>query len=266
MIKYFIIITTALIALQLKAQTTTDAAGKKQGYWKKVDTKTGKLIYEGLFKDDKPQGLFKYYYPHDSIKAKMFFIKDGKMSYSTMYHITGKKMAYGKYIGEEKDSVWNYYDDKGVLISMETFTLGKKNGKALVYFPDGVVSEERNFKNNLQDGTFKLYFDKKTIRGEGTYVNGKLEGKNTYNYPNGIAAATGYYKNDKKVGPWIYRDTKGKVTEKELYKQNGEQASPKETLEFFNKNKPIEAKPKPETKDPKAVGTKTTSTKPKGTK
>jgi hypothetical protein len=42
---------------------------------------------------------------------------------------------------------------------------------------------------------------------------------------------------EKKVGPWIYRDKKGKVTEKELFKQNGEQASKKETEEFFNKNK-----------------------------
>ena len=87
----------------------------------------------------------------------MNFKQDGKFSYSTMFHINGKKMASGKYIGEEKDSVWNYFDDKGVLISKENFVLGKKNGMEYVYFPDGIVSEERKYKLGKMDGPFKLY-------------------------------------------------------------------------------------------------------------
>ena len=39
----------------LSAQTT-DAQGRKQGYWKKTDEKTQKLIYEGMFKDDERHG------------------------------------------------------------------------------------------------------------------------------------------------------------------------------------------------------------------
>jgi antitoxin component YwqK of YwqJK toxin-antitoxin module len=246
-----------VISISAFAQTT-DANGKKQGYWKKKDEKTGKLIYEGMFKDDKPQGVFKYYYPHDSIKAIMDFRQDGKISYSTMFHLTtGKKMAYGKYIGEAKDSVWTYYDDKGVLISRETFKGGKKNGISYVYFPDGVVSEQRSFKMGVEDGPFKLYFDNVNVKGEGVYVNGKLEGKNAYYYPNGVSAAVGYYKNGQKVGPWLYRNSAGKVTEKELYK-NGKLADQKETEAFFNKNKVTDEKPKTP-----ATGTTTATPKPK---
>lgn len=240
-----------------KAQTV-DASGKKQGYWKKKDEKTNKLVYEGLFKDDKPQGIFKYYYPFDSVKVIMNFKQDGKIAYSTMFHPTGKKMAYGKYVNEQKDSVWTYYDDLGVLISRETFSLGKKNGKEYVYFPDGVVSEERNYKMDVQDGSFKLYFDKNVVKGEGTYVNGQMEGKNTYYYPNGIAAATGYYKNGKKTGPWIYRESNGKVKEKELYTKSGELAGKTETDAFFNKNKVNDEKPKTG-----AVSTSTATPRPK---
>ena len=109
------------------------------------------------------------------------------------------------------------------------------------------------------DGPFKLYFEKNLVKSEGTYINGLLDGKNVFYYPGGgVSAAVGYYKNGKKVGPWIYRDTKGKVTEKELYKPNGELATKKETDEFFNKNKPTDEKPK-------ATDTKTTTTKPKST-
>ena len=56
-------------AVRFLHKTQTDANGKKQGYWKKKDEKTNKLVYEGLFKDDKPQGIFKYYYPFDSVKV-----------------------------------------------------------------------------------------------------------------------------------------------------------------------------------------------------
>lgn len=254
---YFIII-CLILNVFAKAQTQTDASGKKQGYWRKVDEKTKKMVYEGLFKDDKPQGTFKYYYPHDTIKAIMNFKQDGKIAYSTMFHPTGKKMAYGKYIGEDKDSVWTYYDEKSVLISRETYVKGKKNGMEFVYFPDGIVSEERKYKMGKMDGAFKLYYDKTLVKSEGFYIDGKLDGKNVFYYPNKVTAAVGYYKNGAKNGPWIYRDKAGKVTEKELYKLGGELASKKETEDFFTKNKPADEKPK-------TVETKTTVTKPKNT-
>lgn len=247
-----------LLCFSTSFAQTVDASGKKQGYWKKKDDKTNKLIYEGLFKDDKPQGIFKYYYPFDSVKVIMNFKQDGKIAYSTMFHPTGKKMAYGKYINEQKDSVWTYFDDKAVLISRESYAMGKKNGKEIIYFPDGVVSEERNYKMDVQDGPFKLYFEKNAVKGEGTYVNGRMEGKNAYYYPNGIAAATGYYKNGKKTGPWIYRESNGKVKEKELYTKSGELATKAETEAFFNKNKVNDEKPKAAT-----ATTGTLSPKPK---
>src|ERR1700741_4019477 len=254
MIKQFLTISAFLLAQFVVAQTV-DATGKKQGYWKKKDEKTNKLIYEGLFKDDKPQGVFKYYHPNDSVKAIMDFKQDGKIAYSKMFHLTtGKRMAYGKYIGEAKDSVWEYYDEAGILISRETFVKGKKNGKVTVYFPDGVVSEEHNYKMDVQDGTFKQYYDKTRVKGEGTYVMGKLEGKNSYYYPNGVAAASGFYKGGVKNGPWIYKTMEGKIKEKEYYK-NGKLADAKETEAFFNKNKVA---------DDKAPATSTTKPKTNG--
>jgi hypothetical protein len=39
----------------------------------------------------------------------------------------------------------------------------------------------------------------------------------------------------------------GKITEKELYLENGNLADPKKTEEFFNKNKPKESAPTKET-------------------
>lgn len=215
---------------------TTDAKGRKQGYWKKTDDK-GRLIYEGEFKDDKPIGKFKYYYPNDSVRAIMVFKNEGKIAYAKLFHMNGKRMAEGKYVYKElKDSTWKFFDELGVLIAIDVYKEGKKNGLCKVYIPDGTVTEERHFKEDVMHGPFKEYFAKNSIKAQGNYVNGQLDGKVTYHYPNGVEVAAGYYKNGQKNGPWIYKTENGKVREKELYK-NGKLASKKESDEFFAKTK-----------------------------
>jgi len=242
MIKHItlLLLFSTLCALPFSSQTK-DEQGRKQGYWKKKDEKTGKLIYEGRFKDDQPTGIFKYYNANDSIKAIIDFRPDGKTSYAKHFHFNGKLAAFGKYSAPEtKDSVWTYYDELGTLLSRETYSNGKKNGASYVYLPDGTVSEIKNFKAGLEDGSFIEYFEKGKVKTKGQYVQGTREGRFIYYYPNGVEVANGFFKKDLKNGPWIYRGEDGKVKEKELYK-NGVQASQKETDAFFAKNKTPEA-------------------------
>jgi antitoxin component YwqK of YwqJK toxin-antitoxin module len=253
------ILLSACLALSLTFNAqVTDASGKKQGYWKKKDEKTNKLLYEGEFRDNKPVGKFKYYYANDSLQAIMHFREEGKIAYARLFHPNGKRMGEGKYINEIKDSVWTFYDEAGVKISKDRYVMGKKDGSCIVYFPDGTISEEKIYKMDVQHGPFKQYFDGKKVRGQGNYVDGNLDGRVAYYFPNGVEVAAGYYEKGSKVGPWIYKNQKGKITDKELYR-NGKLASEKETKAFFEKNKvadtPVkETRPpgdkKPETKKP----------------
>ena len=231
-----------LFFTKLVSGQITDSQGLKQGYWKKKDA-SNKLVYEGEFKDDKPVGTFKYYYPNDSVRAVMKFKNEGKIAYARLFHPNGKRMAEGKYINKEiKDSVWNYYDEAGVLISMDKYKSGKKHGVCRIYFPDGKVSEERNYKDDVLEGDFKDFFDGVSLKSKGQYVNGKMEGRVSYFYPNGVEVAAGYYRNGLKSGPWYYKTESGKIREKELYK-NGKLAGAKETEEFF-KNPKNQSDPK----------------------
>jgi len=232
-----ILVCLLLIVFGFYKAQTIDANGKKQGYWKKKDDKTNALIYEGMFKDDKPIGTFKYYYPHDTVRAIMVFRQDGKTASARLFHINGKRMAQGNYVNKEiKDSTWTYYDEDGKLISSENYKMGKKHGVSAVYLQDGKLSEEVNFKDGLENGPYKKYFDGVSLRGKGQYVNGLLDGKICHYFPNGVEAAAGYYSKGIKTGVWIYKNQDGKIKEKELYK-NGKLASKKETEAFFSKNK-----------------------------
>ena len=236
MFKYFVSIFFVIIFSAGYAQTKnqTDAAGLKQGYWEKLDTKTGKISYKGTFKNNKPQGVFYYYYPStDSVHSKSDFRQDGKIAYVTMYHLTGKIEAKGKYINEQKDSIWTFYDDRGTLLSTDTYVNGKKNGASKIYFQNGAVSEEKSYKNGLLEGPFKqLFDDKKGIRAEGAYLANEYDGKCSWYYPNGIAAAQGFYEKGVKKGVWLYKLESGKIKEKEVW-QNGKQLNEKEMDAYF---------------------------------
>jgi antitoxin component YwqK of YwqJK toxin-antitoxin module len=219
------------------AQNKTDEKGRKQGYWEKLDPNTKKAIYKGNFKDDKPQGLFTYYYPGmDSVRTKMEFRQDGKIAYAKLYYNNGKMEAKGKYIREQKDSVWNFYDAAGVLISSDAYANGKKNGLSKVFLPDGKVAEEKNYKDGKLNGPFKQYYENKTVRAEGVYLNDNYHGKCSWYYPSGSSAAQGVYENNVKKGFWIYKDSDGKIKEKEVW-VNGKKLSPKEMEEYLKKNK-----------------------------
>ena len=243
-----------------QTKNQTDANGLKQGYWEKKDDVSGKLIYKGTFKDNKPQGIFYYYYKNsDTVHTKSDFRQDGKIAYVTMYHPTGKLQAKGKYISEEKDSVWNFYDgNKGLLISTETYSNGKKNGPSKVYYETGTISEEKNYKNNLEDGPFKQYFSDKKIKGEGAFVAGQYNGKCSWYFPNGIAAAQGVYDKGVKKNVWIYKTQDGKITDKEVW-VNGKQLNDKEKEAYFKQHAPIEEDKKSQAASPSKTGTTKTN-------
>src|SRR5688572_18668906 len=155
------------------ATNTTDAKGLKQGYWVKLNPESGRPAYKGTFKDNKPVGLFRYYYPEvDTMHSVMDFRNEGKVGYAQLFYMTGVIQAKGKYVDEKKDSTWNFYDDKGNILSTENYLAGKKHGKATIFFINGIVSEEKTYKMDLLDGSFKEYYESKKIRRERNYENG----------------------------------------------------------------------------------------------
>jgi antitoxin component YwqK of YwqJK toxin-antitoxin module len=235
MFRKIVLIMFLFIDVWMGAQNKMDSLGRKQGYWKVYYPNSKHLEYEGFFKDDKPQGLFKYYYEHDTIKAKLDFKKDGKVAYATLYHINGKIMAKGKYLEQKKDSVWEFYNEMGQLLNRENYLQGQRHGLSITYYDSGKVYQKIQYILNKKHGYFIEYFPDKKIKGMGYYKDDLAEGYFVYYDPNGIRVGLITYEKGIRNGPTVIKELDGKIKEKALYK-NGYPLSGKESEEYFKRH------------------------------
>jgi antitoxin component YwqK of YwqJK toxin-antitoxin module len=182
----------------------TDTNGKKQGAWKKLDEQ-GTCVYVGQFKDDKPYGLFQYFDTDGRVMTEMTFYKGGVIAYGKMYSVTGKVQAEGKYVNQQKDSLWKFYTEDGILLSEETYLNGKKQGKSVTYHPGTKQPAEiKYYKNGLEDSTWVQYYKDGKKEAEGTYKAGNYEGKAIWYFPDGKINIIGNYQHAVKDGKWVY--------------------------------------------------------------
>lgn len=87
---------------------------------------------------------------------KLVQIKDGK--YTEWY--PGKKQI--KYEGElnkrgEREGKWNFYSEKGTLLSFTFYLSGKKNGHSVVKYPNGKIHYYGEYKDDQMVGVWIIY-------------------------------------------------------------------------------------------------------------
>ncbi|TVR42035.1 MAG: toxin-antitoxin system YwqK family antitoxin [Cryomorphaceae bacterium] len=218
------VLVALIIAVPVVSQpiNETDTRGRKQGEWV-MKTPEGKLVYEGTFVDDKPVGLFKRYYEDGSLKAEMDHRSDAVV-YARLFY-EGKNpvlMAEGKYLNQQKDSVWISYDPSGQRKALDTYRKGIQEGRAVVYHINGEISEEVTFVNDKRHGEWKQYYDTGRLMAEGRYENGMRSGEYKKYYPNGRMWASGKYQDGLKESTWQYGNENGTLGQMVVYRAGKE--------------------------------------------
>ncbi|MBW6492161.1 MAG: toxin-antitoxin system YwqK family antitoxin [Lentimicrobium sp.] len=221
---YLIILTAFTLLLlsgsktygQLSESNHTDNKGLKQGKWKKADA-AGRLIYEGYFVDNHPEGLFTYYDSTARVRATSEFTEKGTKAYTITYNRLGKKSSEGIYLNEKREGIWKFYNEDDILVSEEYYENGVPVGTWKNYYQNGNLLEEIDYKYGLKEGTWKQYFYDGPLKLSATYENGKLEGLATFFHPNGRVKISGPYKNNFKDGVWMYLNDKGVAEKKEVW-------------------------------------------------
>lgn len=211
-----------LVPVQAQEINQTDSQGRKQGEWimKKPD---GTLVYEGRFVDDQPVGEFKRYYEEGGLKAEMDYRTPSEV-YAKLYY-PGKEpvlMAEGKYINQEKDSVWLSYDPSGQLKSQDTYKNDVRQGRALVYHENGEISEETTYVDGERHGEWKRYYPDGQLMAKGTFEHGERVGEYLKNYPNGKTWVKGEYIDGFKESTWIYGNEDGSIGQMVVYRRGEE--------------------------------------------
>ena len=204
------IVWAGMVLSQTKNQR--DADGRKQGYWEAVD-RNGKLVYSGYFKDDRPVGEMKRYFPTGGVRVIMNYDDTGTKARARFFGQNGELAADGNYINTQRDSVWLYYNKYAKTLSHRVeYTAGKQNGKAQSFYPDGNIAEEIIWKDGIKDGACKQYFNSGQLKSTGIYISDKLEGAFASFYPSGKQEIEGAYRHGAPDGEWKRYDENGKLT------------------------------------------------------
>ncbi|MEI7895704.1 MAG: toxin-antitoxin system YwqK family antitoxin [bacterium] len=196
----------------------TDSRGHRQGFWRKNDS-SGHVIYEGHFRDGVPSGVFRYFYPDGKLKTLSTLSNQGKRAVTVSYFPNGTKMAEGNYLDEKKDSTWQFFSEySGALVSRETYLSGQIHGFSKVFYEEGGLSEQQEYKNGAKDGPWEQHYPDGKPKLLGTYKDGKLNGLLKTLYKSGQIMYTGIYVDGYKDKTWLYYNEKGAVTKKEIYR------------------------------------------------
>ncbi|WP_243472499.1 toxin-antitoxin system YwqK family antitoxin [Winogradskyella sp. MH6] len=211
---YFSFIFTIIltIAHAQKSVNQFDKSGKRHGIWTKNYHKTDQKRYEGQFVHGKEVDTFKYYTLSKGKSVlsatKVFNIKDS-LSDVKFFTSKGKVISEGKMNGKRYIGQWVFYhkDSSAKMIVEHYNDEGELEGSRTVFYKNGLVAEETNYKDGKLDGESKWFSEGKSLLRQSIYKNGELNGK-TINYDSdGNKTSEGDYTNDKKSGIWKYYET-----------------------------------------------------------
>ena len=220
-ILFVLIIPIAVAAQPITDINHTDVSGKKQGRWvRKYPNNI--VMYDGIFKDDYPEGEFKRYYETGRLQSVLIYSNQGKVADAKIYHPNGFLAAQGKYINQQKEGLWQFYSgfENGYLVSKESYSKNLRDGESLKLYPDGTVAERLNYENDVASGELIKYYLNGNISLKTTMINGKFDGKFEAWFEDGQIQLLGAYKQDRKEGKWLIYEKDGSLRYEITY-ENG---------------------------------------------
>jgi len=195
--------------LVLQGQNLVDEEGRKTGQWK-VEYPNGKTLYEADFVEGRPVGEMLRYYENGVRRARMLFETGSLRSYVYLFYASGKPAAEGWYVDQDKDSVWTYYSEfDGSVRIREPYLDGKLDGAVRSYYPNGEVSEEVEWKQNVKEGKWMKYYKNRVPRLSAHFKNGLLQGSYEVYLSDNTIQIRGSYLDNKSHGTWRFYDETG---------------------------------------------------------
>ena len=178
----------------------------------------GEIKTEENYVNGKKQGSYKNFYRTGELLREDVYYNDKMNGISTMYHRNGIIKKESFYSNGKKEGTFKTFDNLGNILQEENYSVGKKNGVFKFYFSNQSIKSIENYKNGKKNGTFEYYTldhstennpDSKLERVE-SYKNGKKNGAFKYYDRRGFGdrkktlsiVKEEFYENDEKTGTW----------------------------------------------------------------
>ena len=211
----FLVIPSLTFAMQDEFNRR-DEQGQRQGPWRGYFS-SGSIRYEGNFVDDKPTGVFKYYYPQGQLRAQLIHEPGEESVEATYYHRNRSILGNGKYVDQQMQGKWLFYNEQGVLVSEHHYENGKNHGTWKTFFTDGTVAESENWKNGEKNGKLERFYPDGSIYMIAHYKDDLLNGEYKLFFPDGKSMLTGKYSDNLNEGEWIYYTDEGQIQKIVVY-------------------------------------------------
>ncbi len=196
-----------------------DDRGLRQGLWKGLHL-NGQIRYSGMFVDDKPIGVFKYFNDSGVLRNELVFHNNNPEVDATYFYPDNTKMASGKYLNKQRQGLWIYFAQAGFKIAETTYQQGLAQGLSKIFYESGQVSEEVEYLNDIKQGKWKQFFENGSTRLIASYKGGKLDGAYQIFNLDGKLSVNGLYGGGLEEGKWAHYTAEGAL-QKEVFFHNG---------------------------------------------
>ena len=220
MSRLFFMFILTIISCNVFAQNEVnqfDTNGLRHGLWKKYFDQTEELRYEGQFDHGKEIDTFKFYTLNNKksvLSAVKVFNPNNNKASVKFLSSKGKTISEGTMNGRLYVGKWTYYQNKfaGILSTEFYNDEGNLEGVKTVYYVNGQIAEQANYKNGMLEGVSKWYSEKGKLIKDFLYKNDELHGPAKYYDADGVLLAEGEYQHGRKHKVWSYYEG-GKLKE-----------------------------------------------------
>ncbi|ALF25935.1 toxin-antitoxin system YwqK family antitoxin [Fusobacterium nucleatum] len=193
--------------------------------------KDGVLLEEEVYQDNEIiKNTFKneeivqqdIYSKNKVLKAKKFFLENGKMKIISYYE-NGNKEEEVFVINELLDGEALVYYPSGKLKEKDFFKNGKREGEAIIYYENENVKQKSLFKNDKREGDLFMYYPSGKLCQTEKFINGKEDGEVIEYYESGVIKEKTYFINGKQEKEHFFYDEKGNLIKTDIYKNGVKQ-------------------------------------------
>lgn len=207
-------------------------AGRQEGNYV-IYHRNGKVQYKAAYINDKLEGRYELFNAQGILEQSGNYRYGKKNGTDTMFSPEGKfyglityksdlPVGYhfideaGKTVAREEngrglDKLLVYYSNGNVKAEFN-YKNGEENGPARYYYESGSLKRTAHFKNGKQNGLGTDYYKNGLVKSAVNYTDGVQDGYYKFNYSSGILNYEGWLTGNQKQGIWRYYDPTGKLS------------------------------------------------------